>query len=361
MTTLSPTRRPPPHLPPLSTAATTTRTLRRPQSTQALTSQQTMPTRPPLHHQSSNLSDIDIFIRNGPQGDIAGSMDRIRKAIVLDGVEQDSDGMVKQLLTQLDCNLAHPSSVCPTYIRLEYPPWCPANINRQIPRNHSAGRLPRLFQDPKRHISYTRHRSAFQTSCVRGLSDPPSERPRLDPHRDHGTLSIARYGPSISHGIDDLRPRHERIGRSSPLRRQIGNRGLRNGIPTSESTSPRLHYPYSKRCTCRTCPGRQIALAHRSKTSRAPRRLESVSVDLRLSFRSDVMRLHAPTTRSVAALGLSLRLRGSPECIGYRGAVDSDARGLASREESWKVTEIVSGVERSEGRGDGPQLRGEAE
>ena len=44
------------------------------------------------------MSEIENIMRGGPQGDIPGSMDKIRKAIVLDGVEQDSDGMV-QLLT----------------------------------------------------------------------------------------------------------------------------------------------------------------------------------------------------------------------------------------------------------------------
>ena len=42
----------------------------------------------------SSKDEIESLVRQGPKGDVLGSLDNLRRLILLDGLEADSDGMV---------------------------------------------------------------------------------------------------------------------------------------------------------------------------------------------------------------------------------------------------------------------------
>ena len=48
--------------------------------------------------------DIEAIVRQGPRGDLAGSLERLRKAVLLEGIDADSDGMVGSSINQPDAS-----------------------------------------------------------------------------------------------------------------------------------------------------------------------------------------------------------------------------------------------------------------
>lgn len=42
----------------------------------------------------TNTREMDTIVRQGPQGELLGKLDRLRHLVLVDGIESDSDGMV---------------------------------------------------------------------------------------------------------------------------------------------------------------------------------------------------------------------------------------------------------------------------
>jgi len=88
-------------------------------------------------------NELKALLRRSPKGDVLGAMDDLRHLILVDGLEADSDGMVRiisHLTFMSDVLLTH-YAVRPSHLHLVYTSRRSAPGNRHISRSHT----PRPF------------------------------------------------------------------------------------------------------------------------------------------------------------------------------------------------------------------------
>lgn len=94
--------------------------------------------------------DLKSLMRRGPKGDLLGALSQLRHLILIDGLESDTDGMVR--------TFGHPpipfwllliryAKVRSPYLHLVRIARCPTRLNRQIPRSHPPWSLSSLCQN----------------------------------------------------------------------------------------------------------------------------------------------------------------------------------------------------------------------
>lgn len=140
--------------------------------------------------------DLETVVRQGTKGDAMGSLDKLRRLVLLDGVDADSDGMVSILLEILAFTyfqLMKTTTVSFANLHLVNPPQRSTAFNRYLPFSHTPRPLPSLLQNPQRHLPHTSHRPPFQTPRQRSLPHPTTQRSSLETARCQTTSILPTY------------------------------------------------------------------------------------------------------------------------------------------------------------------------
>lgn len=100
---------------------------------------------------ANSKDDLETLVRQGTKGDAMGSLDKLRRLVLLDGVDADSDGMVSillDILTATSIQLINTTTVSFANLHLVNSPQRSAAFNRYLPLSHSSRPFSSLLENP---------------------------------------------------------------------------------------------------------------------------------------------------------------------------------------------------------------------
>ena len=114
------------------------------------------------------MTHLDLFLQKGPSnGDVVAGLEELRRIVLLDGIPSNSDGMVRHVdpLSYLAILTAQTVRIPDLY--LADPPELTTSAHESLPRPRRPGRVTRLRQDSRRHLSNLNHRPSLPKKSLR--------------------------------------------------------------------------------------------------------------------------------------------------------------------------------------------------